>query len=283
MPRPSLFTALVAALLLPACDADYWGLGFQDFYGAPLDWEPPADAVDLPVVVVASTPDRDPAASLAGMLATLDTIAAEAPATRLVLFGELSLGWYHDPDDPEGYQRSVAQPVPGPATDAVGDWAAAHGTYVGFGLAEARGETLHNSAALVGPDGELVAVHAKVNLNGWDVEGGFEPGPGVTVADVDGHRVGFLICSDFEGTDVMRDLAAEAPEAVLMPLSSAMSAAVDPTARQLGAWVLAANRYGDEGGVAYDGTVWVSNPVGTHEARSSGRATWLPAVLQVAP
>lgn len=225
--------------------------------------------------------DRDPAANLEAMAGVLADVATAAPDTRVVVFGETILGWYHDPDDPEGYQRSVAQPVPGPATDALGALADASDRYVAFGLVEDDAGTLHNSLVLLDPDGEVAAVHRKVDLTDWDVEAGMVPGDGITTADIDGLQVGLLVCSDFESRSMVEDLADTRPDLVLLALASGMGAAIDPTARQLEAWVVAANRFGEEAEVPYDGAIWISNPAGSHAAWASGSATWITATVEV--
>jgi len=269
-------------LLLSACDPDYWGLGFQDFYGAPLGWEAGADALPVDVAVVVSAVDQDPDVNVERMLAVLDDIAASAPETRLVLFGETILGWYYDAEDPLGYQQTVAQTVPGPATDAIGDWALEHGWTVAFGLAEDREGILHNSMVVLGTDGQVAAVHTKVNLTDWDVENGYVPGEGPTLLQWGDLSVGLMICSDLESRSVITSMSDLAPDLVLLPLASGMGSDIDPTARQLETWVLTANRFGDEDGIPYDGAAWISNPAGSHAVASTGSATWISTRVEVA-
>lgn len=270
-------------LLLAACTPDYWGLGFQDFYGAPLGWEPQEVEGTLAVAAIALEVDRDPATNLERMQVALDEVVAGAPDTRVVVLGETLLGWYYDPDDPMGYQQSVAQPVPGPATDALGAWALDQGRYVAFGLVEDDGGSLHNTQVLLDDTGAVAAVHRKTHLTDWDVESGMVAGDGPTLADIDGFTVGLMVCSDFESRSFIEELDEAEPDVVLLSLASGMGSAIDPTARQLEAWVVAANRWGDEGGVPYDGSIWISNPAGSHAAYHTGAVGWIGATAQVAP
>ena len=59
---------------------------------------------------------------------------------------------------------SVAQTIPGPATDEVGVYAKKANSYVVFGLPEKDGGDLYNSIAVVGPKGNLVAKYRKMHL-----------------------------------------------------------------------------------------------------------------------
>src|SRR5258708_16719556 len=62
----------------------------------------------------------------------------------------------------------LAQRVPGPAINLMAQRAADAGVYIAFGLVtkEKVESILYNSAALVGPEGELLGVHHKVHLRG---------------------------------------------------------------------------------------------------------------------
>jgi predicted amidohydrolase len=99
----------------------------------------------------------------------------------------------------------LAEEVPGPATEHVADLAAEHDCYVIFGLPErgARRDdgtiALHNSAAVVGPEG-LLGVYRKVHLGTlpWVTEGiVFEPGTQVPVFPTRFGPIGVQICYDF--------------------------------------------------------------------------------------
>lgn len=91
-------------------------------------------------------------------------IRAAHPRVRLVVFGEAALGLYHDATNPVAYQRSVAEPIPGPAIGSVGAIARRSGTAIALGLVESAGDTLYNAIVVVDSAGRLIAKHRKMLL-----------------------------------------------------------------------------------------------------------------------
>ena len=83
---------------------------------------------------------------------------AAAWGCRLVVLPEcLDLGWTHPS------ARELAQPIPGPHTDRLVQTARAHQIHVAAGLVERAGDRLYNGAVLIGPDGDLLLHHRKIN------------------------------------------------------------------------------------------------------------------------
>jgi predicted amidohydrolase len=97
---------------------------------------------------------------------------------------------------------SIAETVPGPASELVARVAAEHDMYVVFGLAERDRDdprTLYNAAAIVGPEGVLGS-YRKIHLGSppWVTEGiTFSPGTSLPVWDTRFGPIGVLICYDF--------------------------------------------------------------------------------------
>ncbi len=72
------------------------------------------------------------------------------------------------------------------------------GIAVLVGYPEYQGDAIYNSAALL-RDGRLLANHRKValpNYSVFDEKRYFQPGAGATVVDLDGSRVGLIVCED---------------------------------------------------------------------------------------
>lgn len=69
-----------------------------------------------------------------------------------------------------------AESVPGPATDRVGELAAAHETYVWLPMAERDGDRRYNALALIDPDGEVPGSYRKLRPTVAELEGGTSPG-----------------------------------------------------------------------------------------------------------
>lgn len=93
---------------------------------------------------------------------------AEAAARRgaqIILFPELALSGADD----VAYAAAAAEPVPGPASQAVARTAQRLDVYVAFGMAVQRGGKRHNSIVLCGPEG-ILGVYDKLHLTERDTE-----------------------------------------------------------------------------------------------------------------
>ena len=60
--------------------------------------------------------------------------------------------------------RQLAQPLPGPSSDALCRAGAEAGIYVVAGLTERAGDRLYNAAVLIAPDGDILLKHRKINI-----------------------------------------------------------------------------------------------------------------------
>ena len=58
----------------------------------------------------------------------------------------------------------IAEPVPGPTTQFLGELAKKHQMYIAAGIYEIDGETTYNTAVFIGKNGELVGRYRKVSL-----------------------------------------------------------------------------------------------------------------------
>lgn len=112
----------------------------------------------------------------------------------------------------------VAEPVPGPATKALGQVARKYRIYVVAGLCEREGSALYNTSVLLGRDGSLVGKYRKVCLPREEIDGGLKPGHEYPVFDTDFGRVAMMICWDVHFPEVARALAARGAEVIFMPI-----------------------------------------------------------------
>ena len=164
----------------------------------------------------------DPAATFDKFSREVRTLAARAPNLDLYVFPELYLSaigsW--DTDYPDGYVRSVAEPVPGPLTDRLGALAREVGKWIAPGsIFELAGDRIHNTALVFSPTGELVAQHRK--LLPWKPFESSDPGPGegsLGTFDIPGvGRFGLMICYDGWFPEIPRALAWRGAEVILQP------------------------------------------------------------------
>lgn len=171
----------------------------------------------------------------------------------------LDLGWTH-PDAPR-----LAQPVPGPSSDALGEAAREAGLWVVAGLTERDGERTFNTAVLLDDRGRLRLKHRKINeLDiAWHL---YSRGTVLEVTDTPFGRVGIPICADNStaSTELGLALGRMGARLLLSPCAWAVKPdhddAKEPYGRDL--WDVAYRLFAEKQGIA---TVAVSN-VGRLEA-----------------
>ena len=230
----------------------------------------------LRVASVSMACDVDPVVNRQKMVDTVRIIKREHGDVRLVLFGETITSWYSKGSESRQYHRSVAETIPGQTTAMLGRAAVECGLYVCFGMTEESGGKVYNSQVLIDPAGSVVAVHRKVNLQGSKT---FDPGTvPVTMADIEGIRTAIIICSDIQNSSVRRALASEKPQLILGSLANPK----DPgwfvsglIGKMFGAWVVTANRYGDDGAGFFDGQMIVADPLGDLRVKAKDREQYI--------
>ena len=113
----------------------------------------------------------------------------------------------------------LAETVPGPTTDAFGEIGEEYGCYICIGLPEVDPETgiFYNSAALVGPKGDLLARYRKAlpafRENLWAARGNL-PAP---VVETEHGRLGMMICADSYSYKPARSAALKGARIMLIP------------------------------------------------------------------
>lgn len=259
--------SLVALLWLgsaSACNPDFLVLHPLEAAGAPTPYNIDNASQFMEVAVVGKHALLDVKDNVQSMTNIVDEILTAHPNTRLLVFGEDSLGWYYQPAGPSDYKRMVAQPIPGPATDAMAAVARRWHIYVAFGMAELRGSTLFNSGVVLNPAGEVLGVHTKGMLIDLDEAAGFTQQIDPTLIDIDGIRTAIRICAEANSEALTRAYV-DARIEMILSLQASFEAGpfrIDMMARRLNAWTLFANRVGTEGAINYPGLVYVSDPAG---------------------
>jgi predicted amidohydrolase len=139
--------------------------------------------------------------------------AADAGA-RLLVLPELSNTGYVFETRAEAL--ALAEAADGPTVTAWAAFARKTGTHLVAGFTEIDGDSLYNSAAVVGPDG-LLGVYRKTHL--WAEEAVvFEPGDrGFPVWRTPIGRLGALVCYDGWFPEAWRILALKGAEIVAVP------------------------------------------------------------------
>ena len=115
---------------------------------------------------------------------------------------------------------------------------------------------------LINPAGEIQALHRKR----YPKSDLFAPGPvPVTVTEINGIRTGIVICADAANPRVIWSMATQNLDLILLGLADDCDQglfAARLNARMYDAWIVTANRYGDQDGHFWNGHVVISDPMG---------------------
>ncbi|MGH7968691.1 MAG: carbon-nitrogen hydrolase family protein, partial [Limisphaerales bacterium] len=112
----------------------------------------------------------------------------------------------------------VAEAVPGPSTEYFGELAKRFRLYVVAGLVEREGHLIYNTAALLGPEGQLVGKYRKTCLPRDEVNAGICPGHEYPVFNTRFGKVGLMICYDGFFPEVARELSNRGAEVIAWPV-----------------------------------------------------------------
>jgi predicted amidohydrolase len=108
----------------------------------------------------------------------------------------------------------AAQPIPGPAFDALAERARRYGTYIVAGLPVLRDGRRENTAVLIDRQGHRVGQYAKMSPTEGEIHCGVTPGSQPAVFDTDFGRVGLAICFDLNWPSIWAEMAAQRADLV---------------------------------------------------------------------
>ena len=209
--------------------------------------------------------------------------AAEEAAARgaaLVCFAELCFEpFYPQARAPSGYQ-ALAEPVPGPTTEAFAALARRLGVVVVLNLFELAGDRCYDTSPVIDADGSLLGRTRMVHITDYDgfhERGYYTPGDtGAPVYSTRAGRVGVAICYDRHFPEYLRALALGGADLVLVPQAGTVGewpeglfeAEMRVAAFQNGYFVALCNRVGADGRLEFAGESFVTAPDGTVVARA---------------
>ncbi|MFN3523291.1 MAG: carbon-nitrogen hydrolase family protein [Phenylobacterium sp.] len=198
---------------------------------------------------------------------------AKAAGAALLCFPE---GFLHGYETDAEAARPWALDLGSPAFAALLARLPARGPMLVFGLAEADGERLFNTAVVV-QDRALVGRYRKAHLLG--AERGFAPGTEPAVFGVDGLRFGLNICFDTNFPQAARQVADLGASLLVCPANNMLPRAVAETwkdahnavraerCREAGLWALSADVTGERHGRVGWGPTAVIDPAGQVRAQ----------------
>lgn len=213
-----------------------------------------------------------------GNLARLQTLAAEAAAkgAQILVLPEACLSGYTVRES----MAHLAEPVPGPLTEAVRKIAAGFGLVILAGLVEAGpGGELFLTQVLTGPEG-LLGRCRKTHL-GPTEKNLFAAGEELALADGLGVRFGLQLCYEGHFPEISLAQALAGADAILIPHASPREdpeEKLDRWLRYLPAraydntvFLAACNQVGDNGaGLIFAGAALIVGPKGEILARAAG-------------
>jgi 5-aminopentanamidase len=197
----------------------------------------------------------DVAGNVGRCLEHLDTAAAAG--AQLVVFPEAALSGYVFRSLDEAIP--VAEPIPGPSTDALADACRRLNVHAVVGLLERDGEDYYNASALIGPAG-LIGKYRKLHLPYLGVDRFVRPGnlpPKVHETGL--GRIGLSICYDLDFPEYPRVLALMGAQVVVTvtnwpdDIEFVPDHIVQTRARENAVNHVAVNRVGEERGVRFIG------------------------------
>lgn len=215
----------------------------------------------------------DKASNLAAAERMLAEVAGEAdlaclPETFEVGYDLATLG---------GDLIDLAEPVPGPTSEALGELAARLGVAVVAGLVErdaAVPEVLYDSVVLLSRDGTLAGRYRKTHLYPEEHRS-FRAGGELPVFELDGWKVGVAICFEHAFPEVFSTLARRGAQLVLNPAGIPVGFGYlqelrcRARAQDNQIYVATVNHVGWEGTARYGGASLVADPRGEVLARAS--------------
>jgi predicted amidohydrolase len=113
--------------------------------------------------------------------------------------------------------QDVAEPIPGPATKAIGEAAGRNKIWVVAGLTERVGDVVYNTAVLFDRQGRIAGKYRKTHLPREEWKEGVRPGREYPVFDTDFGRIAIQICYDWFFPEPTAIFALKGAEIILSP------------------------------------------------------------------
>lgn len=244
-------------------------------------------ARSLTVGLVQMSTTADVEANLRKAIAGIETAARRG--AQLVCLQELFRAPYFCQSE-DASTFDLAEPIPGPSTEALGAVARANNVTLIASLFERRAPGLyHNTAAILGKDGKLQGIYRKMHIPDdplYYEKYYFTPGDtGFLSFATPEARIGTLVCWDQWYPEGARLTALKGAEVLFYPTAigwhprekaefgKAQHEAWETMQRAHaianGVFVVAVNRVGVEGGLEFWGASFVADPFGRVLARAS--------------
>ncbi|GCB51130.1 carbon-nitrogen hydrolase family protein [Streptomyces sp. NL15-2K] len=169
----------------------------------------------------------------------------------------------------------LAEPADGEAADAIAETATRHGLAIAYGYPERAAGQVFNSAQLISADGTRLANYRKTHLFGCFEREHYTPGgQAVVQAELNGLRVGLMICYDVEFPENVRAHALAGTDLLLVPTAQmhpfqfVAESVVPVRAFENQMYIAYVNRIGREGEFDFVGLSTLAGPDGVARTRA---------------
>jgi len=160
------------------------------------------------------TETRNPVANLRHLAGQLEKAAFLQP--DLICLPECTLtGYLYDEED---FQR-FAEPIPGPTTERMAQFAQAYRVNLCCGVLETTASGVYNTAVLLDRAGDIILTQRKIHESPP-----FAAGQSVTVADLEGEQMAILICGDLFHEETIQQID-RSLDLLIVPMSRSFSGA----------------------------------------------------------
>ena len=201
----------------------------------------------------------------------------------LVCYAELAFEPFYPQRPADGEVRRLAEPVPGPTTEAFSAKAAELGVVVVLNLFERDGDRTFDCSPVIDADGGLVGRTRMVHITDYPCfheQDYYTPGDtGAPVYSTRAGRIGVAICYDRHYPEYLRALALRGADLIVVPQAGAVDewpddlfeAEMRVAAFQNGYFTALCNRVGQEERLDFAGESFVCDPAGRVVARAPSR------------
>lgn len=205
---------------------------------------------------------------------------AAAEGAKCACFAELAFEPFYPQRPARGDVATLAEPVPGPTTEAFCKAARELGLVTVINLFERDGDKCYDCSPVIDADGTLLGKTRMIHITEYPCfheVGYYAPGDtGAPVFDTAVGKVGVAICYDRHFPEYMRALAVRGAEVVIVPQAGAVDewpeglyeGEMSVAAFQNGYHVALCNRVGQEECLTFAGESFVCGPDGTVSARA---------------